>query len=328
MSYQSYPSAARPDDLQVVTCVSNPVRYNSRFTLYERFSKEMKDADANLTTIEAAFGERPHEAQVISNHNLGVDPMKGYGRHLQLQTDDELWHKENLLNLAIHQLPSDWKYVAWVDADITFLRPDWQEETIEALQHYPVVQMFETAIDEGPTGNVMSTHTGFAASFIKGLPYGPGAGGSYGPYWHSGFAWAARREAFEQMGGLLDFAILGAGDHHMAMSFLGRADLSFPGSVNPDYLKWVLAFQERAKDADILNNIGFVPGSIAHHFHGSKKNRKYNTRWEILTKWNFDPALDISRDRQGLWQLTKRGLRMRNDLRAYFRQRNEDDINE
>jgi hypothetical protein len=201
-------------------------------------------------------------------------------------------------------------------------------ETLEALQHYPVVQMFQTAVDEGPTGAVMNTYTGFAQSFVKGLPYGPGAGGSYGPYWHSGFAWAIRREAFEELGGLIDFAILGAADHHMALSLIGRAEASLPGGVNPQYTKMVLAWQERARAGHIQDNLGFVPGSIAHHFHGPKKARNYVGRWEILVKNDFDPTLDISRDSQGLWQLTKRGLRMRNDLRAYFRARNEDSIEE
>jgi hypothetical protein len=313
------PSLLDPSKLNVVTCISNPVRFASRYALYKRFAAEMAAAGVKLTTVEAAFGARPHATRDLADQE---------GLHLQLKTDDELWHKENMLNLGVQRLPADWEYVAWVDADITFLRPDWQEETLEALQHYPIVQMFETAIDEGPTGAAMNTYTGFAKSFVKGLPYGPGAGGSYGPYWHSGFAWAARREAFEALGGLIDFAILGAADHHMALSFIGNAKASLPGDVNLDYAKLVYAFQQRAEDASITGNIGYVPGSIAHHFHGAKKNRNYVGRWDVLVKHNFDPALDISRDSQGLWQLTKRGLRMRNDLRAYFRQRNEDGIDE
>jgi hypothetical protein len=313
MAYLSKTDALK---LNVVTSISNPIRYSSRYALYKRFATEMAAAGVNLYTVEAAFGARPYEAEILSN----------YGKHIQFQTNNEIWHKENLLNLAIQRLPSNWEYVAWVDGDITFLRPDWQQETIESLQHYPVVQMFETAIDEGPTGAVMTTYTGFASSFNQKLPYGPGAGGAYGPYWHSGFAWAARRDAFEALGGLIDFAILGAADHHMALSLVGRAGVSLPGGVNKQYEKLVYAWQQRAADAGIQHNIGAVPGSIAHHFHGSKKNRKYVERWDILTKYDFDPDLDICRDSQGLWQLTKRGQRMRNDLRHYFISRNEDDI--
>lgn len=322
--------------LNVVTCISNPVRYNSRVNLYKRFVAEMEAAGAPLLTVEAAFGDRPHEVtrvarpqtNIISTMAYAGDPPPTYGSVLQLQTDHEVWHKENMLNLGIQRLPKNWEYLAWVDADITFINPNWMGETLEALQHYPVVQMWESAIDEGPTGAVMSTYTSFAKSFLQGLPYGPGAGGSYGPYWHSGFAWAIRRDAFEALGGLIDFAILGAADHHMALSFIGRAAASLPGGVNEHYAKQVFAFQERAKAADVLENIGVVPGTIAHHFHGSKRNRNYVGRWEVLVKHDFDPTVDISRDYQGLWQLTPRGLRMRNDLRLYFRSRNEDGVDE
>lgn len=306
-----------PRKLCVVTVVSNPVRFKSRYALYERFASEMAAAGVNLLTVEAAFGDRPHAVTGI------VSP---YGQALQLRTDDEIWHKENLINLGVQRLPSDWEYVAWVDADITFGRPDWHVETLEQLQHYPVVQMWETAVDEGPSGAALQVYQSFGSSFVKGLPVGPGAGGSYGAYWHSGYAWAATREAFEELGGLPDFAIIGAGDHHFANALVGQAEVSLPSPINKNYADMVFALQDRAKAGHILDNIGYVPGNINHHFHGPKSKRGYQSRWTILQKWDFDPLQDISRDSQGLYQLTKRGLRMRNDLRAYFRSRDEDDI--
>jgi hypothetical protein len=306
-----------PNLLHVVCCISNPVRYNSRYALYKRFNAEMKAAGANLLTVEAAFGDRVHE----------ITPPE-YGKHLQLRTNTELWHKENALNLGIATLPGNADYIAWVDADVSFLNPNWITETIEALQHYPIVQMFESAVDETHTGAVHNVYQSFASSFVKGLPLGPGAGGYYGSYWHSGFAWAATREAFEELGGLPDFCIVGSADHHLANALIGRVEVSLPAPINKNYSDMVFAIQDRAKAGHIMNNIGYVPGSLAHHFHGPKTKRGYQSRWSILQKWDFDPILDIARDAQGLWQLTKRGLRMQNDLRAYFRSRDEDDIRE
>ena len=49
-------------------------------------------------------------------------------------------------------------------------------------------------------------------------------------------------------------------------------------------------------------------------------------RWKLLRKWQYDPERDIRRDHQGLVQLTRSGERLRDDLRAYFRSRNEDSI--
>src|SRR6202035_3379899 len=42
------------------------------------------------------------------------------------------------------------KYVAWIDADVKFNRPDWAQETMQLLQHYDVLQMFSHAQDVGP----------------------------------------------------------------------------------------------------------------------------------------------------------------------------------
>ena len=49
----------RSDLLHVVACISNPVRYRSRWRLHERFAAEMARAGVNLVTVELAYGERP-----------------------------------------------------------------------------------------------------------------------------------------------------------------------------------------------------------------------------------------------------------------------------
>jgi hypothetical protein len=62
-----------------------------------------------------------------------------------------------------------------------------------------------------------------------------------------------------------------------------------------------------------------------HYYHGAKVNRRYFDRWGILVRNNFDPLLDLKKDWQGLWQLTDRNHKLRDDLRAYFATRDEDD---
>ncbi|WP_205249362.1 hypothetical protein, partial [Escherichia coli] len=91
-----------------------PVRYKSRYDLYKKFEKYVKDSGAILYTTEMAFGDRPFEITEANNH-----------QHIQVRSFHELWHKENMLILAIANLPADWEYVAWVDADIVFSRRDW-----------------------------------------------------------------------------------------------------------------------------------------------------------------------------------------------------------
>jgi hypothetical protein len=303
-------------NLWIITVINNPVRYSIRYKLFQQFKTYIENAGANLLIVECALGTRPFEVTETNN------PY-----HIQLRTTDMLWHKENMINIGISHLPDDWKYVAWIDSDIQFMRTDWLEETVHQLQHYKVIQLFQNAIDLGPNGEVLSTFDSFMWSWQTGQPnpYSMKNGISYYPHWHPGYAWAATREAINELGGLLDKAILGAADHHMAWALVGNVIENTPIQVSDAYKKYLNIWQERA-NTHIQQNVGYMPGSIYHFWHGKKKDRKYVERWEIILNHNFDPELDIKRDWQGLYQFSHNGTRMRNDIRKYFMVRNEDSI--
>lgn len=342
------------DRFYVVTCVSNPVRYRSRYNLYRKFAKHVAESGAKLVTVEMAFGERPFEVTEAGN------PF-----HVQLRSATELWHKENMLNIGVSRIPDPhWRYVAWVDADVDFVRPDWAQETVHQLQHFAFVQMFSMALDIGPhpSLDVIGTNVGLAYCYLnqhamEDIPpllvdgklnpnrfHSAGSRGAHQPkmiddvysrrggdsrriHWHPGYAWGARREAFDAVGGLLDTGILGAGDHHMALALLGRGEEAMPPNVTPGYRKAILDWQARA-DRHIRRNLGYVPGALTHGFHGSKRKRYYWDRWKILTENTFDPSSDLKRDSQGLWQLVDDGsdrhVRLRDQIRSYMRMRDED----
>lgn len=296
-----------------VTCISNPCRYKSRYELYHRFKRRMEEASVKLMTVELALGERSFEV------TRPDDSM-----NVQLRSRDEIWHKENLLNIGISRLPTDWRYVAWLDADIEFLRDDWVEETVHQLQRYQVVQMFAQALDMGSDGTLLKAHDGFAYSWLRdGLDEKLSCYQQPNYGYHPGFAWAARREAIDHLGGLFDVGILGAADNHMARGLVGTAPQSLFTRVSKGYFQAVEEWQRRAT-THIRGNVGYVPGSIQHHFHGHKVDRRYLERWDIIRRYNFDPNLDLKRDWQGVLAFTERGERMRNSIRRYFNERFED----
>lgn len=297
--------------LYVVTCISNPCRYASRYKLYREFEKRTLDAGAILYTIEMAYGNRKFE---LTEANDPTD--------IQIRNSHELWHKETLLNIAISRLPQDAEYIAWVDADIQFVRPDWVVETIHQLQHFDVVQMFSHAQDMCPNFQLISSHKGFVYSYFNNLP---SSDGYYYPNYHPGYCWAYRKSALNQLGGLIDTGILGASDRHMAFGLIGRIEDSMPRQMrDTPYHRHLEIWEERARD--LHKNIGYVDGTINHYFHGKKIDRRYNDRWKILVHNNFNPDLDLKRDVSGLWQLTNRNYKLRDDIRKYFRGRNEDSI--
>lgn len=297
--------------LYVVTAIFNPQRYQSRIRLYREFEKYVNDAGAKLVTVELAYNTRDF---IVTEAD---DPMD-----LQLRTRHELWHKERMLNLGIQKLPQDWKYVAWIDADIVFARPDWAEETVQLLQHYPVIQMFSQAIDLTPRYEVLKQHTGIIYSYQEGLlQQNPGRYDKF----HPGFAWAARRDALDNLGGLYDTAVLGSADRHMALSFIECVEKSYPKGISAGYHEALDLWQERAKKY-IRKNVGYMPGVILHYWHGKKVDRRYSDRWKILVKHQFDPEFDLKFDTQGLLQFAENKPQLEYDIRKYFQCRNEDSI--
>lgn len=295
-------------NFHVIGVVSNPARYKSRPALCKSFVERMNCAGVNFHLVETAFGNRPFEITDSKNP-----------RHYQFRTNSEIWQKESMINLAIQRLPHDWEYVAWVDTDIAFVRPDVFTEAWHQLQHHSVIQLFSDCVDLGPNHEVVQHHKGFCYIYHQNRRITR----RY-DFAHPGFAWAATRGAINSLHGLIE-APLGAGDHHMALSLIGRGHLSLPGGIHPNYKKMIMSWQERAEEY-VKRNIGYVPGLIYHFWHGKKKDRRYIERWDILTKNGFDPDTHLKRDWQGLLELHNSPIKLRDDIREYFRQRNEDSI--
>jgi hypothetical protein len=143
------------------------------------------------------------------------------------------------------------------------------------------------------------------------------------PIGATGGAWAFRRPAFDAVGGLLDTCILGSADWHMAFGLVGAVDAAAELQYcSGPYVDAVLRWQARA--ATLKQNIGYIDNHAIHYFHGSKSARAYGSRWRILLDNQYDPRTDVSRDWQGVLQLTGNKPRLRDQIRAYFRDRNED----
>ncbi len=327
------------EPLYVVVPIFNAPRYKSRWKLYQRFAKYVVDSGAILVTVEAAFGERQHALDGRAPDGEAAEVTRG-DRHIyvRVRTNHEMWIKENLINIGVRHLPADWKYVAWIDGDIIFARPNWVGEIIHQLQHFKFLQLFSFAQDLGPTYEASrQPWRGFVDSYLRGVerPATPGGYYYYAPgklrAWHPGYAWACTRDAFDAVGGLIDFAILGSGDTHMAWALIGEVERVVPPGMSPDYMARLLEWQNRAEQ-HIRRNIGVMSGLLLHYWHGRKRDRGYQDRWKILVKNQYQPSLDLKPDWQGVHQLVDRleprSLALRDEIRQYARSRNEDSIDE
>lgn len=298
---------ARPpqETLYVILPYFNFCGFKRRRSLFVNFVKEIQGTKAIRIVVSEALGPSPL-------------PKMDTFCHLTFETDSPIWLKENLINMAIQRLPKDWKYVAWVDADIAFLNQNWVEDTITELKSYDIVQMFQTCVNLGSKNEALKIDKSFGYMHRgSGTPYV--TSDRYG-FWHPGYAWGCTRKAWLQMGGLIDWAILGSGDRHMSLAWIGRAKDSAPGTIHPNYKALLVEYECMCKGLEV----SYVGGTILHHWHGRPEDRKYRERWDILTKNKFDPLTDIGQTDSGLVQLSDSGRRLEKELVEYFIGRRED----
>lgn len=293
--------------------------------LYRQFAEYMKRSGVRLVTVEVAFGERPFEI-------TGPDVIN-------LRTNAEIWHKERALNIGIkYALDTDpgCPYIAWIDADVHFSRELWAEETVHALQHYQVVQMFGQAAMLNPDDEIMwMCDSTFKVFVKKGYHQEPAIPTEYIAKGHPGLAWACRSDVWRNLEGLLDTTISGSGDTLMAWALRGRWS-EFTGHtwglpkncpLTKGYLDAIARWARRC-DMHVKENVGYVPGSCLHYWHGSSSTRGYDKRWEITSFHKFDPDCDLIVDPDSGLYMLRPGHKphLEHDLRLSGSARNEDSI--
>ena len=358
--HQAFAQWSEDQKLYVVSMYSNPSRWNARRQLFNDFRLRLAgNPTVVLYVVEVAFGDRPFEVTEPNNP-----------QHIQLRSSDELWLKENALNIGISRLPADARYIAYLDGDVQMSRYDWALETIHLLQHYDAVQLFSTFSDMDASHRPISVTPGFAYRYAQHIlppEYYPNQFSVAAPatkkpapidthgvkgakviiasahtspisakekstpvakaelWGASGLGWAYRRSALNSISGLLDTCILGSADWHMGYGMAGLANTYMhPDFVSDPYVRAIQAWQTHA--ASLKANIWYLDNHITHYWHGPKSNRFYRERSQILSSNQFDPTTDLKRDTQGLLTLAGNKPKLRDDLRAYFRARNEDDL--
>lgn len=299
------------ETLHVVTCISNICEFKRRWDLMKEFIERMENTkNVKLYVVELAYGLQ--EFHITDSTNLN---------HLQLRVNTALWHKENMLNLAIKKLlPSDWKAVAWIDGDIEFDNEDWVDYALKSLTKFDIIQLFSVCLDLDHNEDCLNIWQSFGYRFCNGKKFGFQRGVNY---WHCGYAWACTRDFYVKMNGLYEKCILGSGDFVLSQALLGNT-----ASIDKNLVHLKEDIYQHYKNIidDKKINVGYIPSVIKHYFHGSKVNRKYKERNEILKNIVYNPNIHISYNEDGILvpseNMTEGCL---DEIQEYFFQRNEDE---
>ena len=309
-----------------VTCFFNPAGYNQPLDNFHLFSERIRKQGLNLLVMELA----------LDGEEYRID-QKYCDILLRERSDTVLWHKESLLNIAIANLPPDCDKVCWLDSDILFDNADWVEETAAALDEHAVVQPFshciwlppellELDISQTHYPAINSEYSRIHSFGFSWKNFGPHALEARILYGQVGFAWAIRREIFDQIGGLYDADIYaGSGDNLMAHAFVGHQTmLRVDGHIYSKAMKkHFTAWAEKAFRA-VDANVGYVDGTINHLWHGSSHNRRYLDRLLFLREIEFNPEKHIEKAENGLYELAQAPARLVTSLEEYFSSRSED----
>lgn len=307
--------------LPVVCVVFNPHGFRSRIRLYKEFEAYMAFCGVPLITVEVAFKGRPFE--VTSEH----DPY-----NVQLRSNHILWHKERAINIGVKQLTKlipDWSKFAWIDADVRFSNPVWVEDAIRALDHYNVIELYSQAAHLSPHNEILWKCESVFFQFVvkKGFHQEPPLPLKYFTGGHPGLAWAMTRDAYENLGGLMDFTVSGSGDLMMANALMGDVFHATRPGLSEGFKANLRAWQARA-DRHIKRNVGFIYGTCMDYWHGKSEHRGYEKRWDIMCFHKFDPDKDLIIEESGLYAFAGNKIDFERDLRLSSMQRNEDSIDQ
>lgn len=331
----------------VVTCISNPSRYKTRYALYRQFRRHvLEDLKVGLVTVECALNDLDFHITASKRDNEEYSVFTGTHENgtpfidVRVRNYSWIWLKENLWQIGTQHLPLNCQFVMYCDADIHFDNPHIVHECIVQLQTHKVVQPWYHCLDLGPRDQVLQVHQSFLSCACEGLEWKMSKsvdknGVQYftqkskagiANLWHPGYCIAWRRSAIDKLP-LLDVGVLGAGDHHMAGALIGRYEQTLPGGIHPNYKSAVEKWQKRAAEV-VKGDYGFVDGTIRHFWHGPKSRRKYIERWQILVSNKFDPLEDVYKNGFGVLELRPERAKLRDEIRRYLTQRNEDSVDD
>lgn len=279
-------------DMAICLVVFNPAKTKKIIANYFAMIKELEDYP--VFTLELVYeGRKPEIPEAF--HIVGNSVM---------------FSKENLYRILETKIPLKYKKLAFLDTDILFSHPSWYSTASKLLDTHDVVQLFDKChwLD---SENKNTTLTRKSVLYMTEPEY----------TWtyHPGFAWAMRRDWYNKIG-FFDWAVSGSGDTLSTIGWLKKKFpkhfKSCPKSIKNEFSKF---YSKPSPRITFLKDI-----DVKHLYHGSRTNRQYVSRHEIL-----DVPIDITKliklNTDGLYEWVEI-FKWNPFFSNYFKNRNDDDV--
>jgi len=230
------------------------------------------------------------------------------------KSEDKIFLKENLLNLAILNHIQDTEHVFWIDNDVCFQDLDWYSKALEKFEEgYDVLQLFHSCYHLDKNNKPLNPVAGFV--------YAKQVNNRHG---HCGFAWAMKKSVFLHLGGLYDMNIAGTGDAIMARSFIQEKMIPYPQSCfakekfayypySENHYHTIQEYYNKCKNL----KTGYLQGVVYHNYHGELEKRNYINRYKIYENNRFDPLLMLKRD-NGIIQIKQEYKQLKIDIEQFL----------
>ena len=350
-----------------ITPFFNPGRHQNKVDNFRKFRSSVAAQGLQMLCVELVFGEETPFQLIGPDDDVMADEGDGAGAAAEdaaatasaasatsasaasppmsqpdcdilvrrrTVSENTLWQKERLMNIALESLPDSVDKVMWLDSDLIFLNDDWVPETASLLDKYPVVQPFAwmTYLPAGEGAD-------YAIEQLPTLPLGQGVGGVYHSaglglqsfpdmcfrsnflLGHPGFAWAARREVITAAG-FYDRSIIGGGDRIMLNGFTGHYS-GVSRKMPPAMAEDVRAFGRKLTPLVGPSNVSYTPGVVVHIWHGNRADRDYTHRYQILLNNRYDPVRDVRVNEDGVLAWSSEKPKLHRQVTEYFNNRKE-----
>jgi hypothetical protein len=298
-----------PGDIAVAIAFFNPCGYKRPIKNVIECATQF--APLPVYVLELGFKQLFLTQKLLGGSSSGV-------RLHQVKSSSVMFHKENLWMKIHEMMPKTIRKVIFLDGDIMIQDPlAWVSRVSAVLDSYEIVQPLSVIKFQENAKGATSTQALLVASskvrkdcFDKRFSYPS-----------PGYGIAVQRQWLVNVGGLVQTAVVGAGDLFMLGGLLQPSFVQQSMAYKSSPFAWADIDRFLSRSKILQTRVNFVAQEGLHLYHGSRENRQYSTRHEEMRslmirdlKFNKEKVLEFRNPEK--WNVP---------MLKYFQGRKEDD---